>query len=107
MRYQRPPAGPARAVYTGFCAAAWIDHPHAGVSKKPIKSGKHTVHFRTPSKRRALNDLIDKLAMLPASHRDRPQLIRTILDLSDELDAYPQDNLWTWRPAWPLDHRSR
>jgi hypothetical protein len=40
--------------------------------------------FRTRSKSRVLDDLVEKLRSLPQNHPDRPRLIRMIIDLNRE-----------------------
>lgn len=45
------------------------------------------IEFRTRSKSRALNDLVDKLRLLPRNHPDRPHLIRMVLDLGREIEV--------------------
>ena len=43
------------------------------------------MEFRTRSKSRVLDDLVEKLRQLPRTHPDRPRLIRMIIGLSDEI----------------------
>jgi hypothetical protein len=56
------------------------------------------VEFQTRSKSCVLDDLVAKLGTLPQRHPDRPNLIRMILGLRDEIER-PESNLF---PA-PLD----
>jgi len=44
------------------------------------------MEFRTRSRSRVLDDLIDKLRKFPQNHPDRPHLIRMIIGLRDEIE---------------------
>jgi hypothetical protein len=50
------------------------------------------MEFRTRSKSRVLDDLVEKLRPLPRTHPDRPRLIRMIIDLSHEIGRRVNDD---------------
>jgi hypothetical protein len=49
------------------------------------------MEYETRTTSRVLDDLVGKLETLPRHHPDRPQLIRAILGLRDEIER-PESN---------------
>ena len=66
------------AIETMWGIPAYADHPRPPGAIPPME-------FRTRSKSRVLDDLVEKLRQLPRTHPDRARLIRMIIGLSDEI----------------------